>query len=151
MTSHSKSLQQSNPLILQSTGGAAAAINTGENAPFNVTGINPALAGSQSASLAVTGVKKVWGAAPVEDVKTPETSHANPVSTHVNSHYGGQSNLNQGSSSTPSTAAKASKVVPKESKADRKKSKANAALFGGISAANQDSSDSDDSDDSPAK
>ena len=42
VTKHSQTLQQSNPLIVASAGGAAAATNTGNAAPFNVTGINPA-------------------------------------------------------------------------------------------------------------
>ena len=68
MTKHSQSLQQSNPLILSSAGGAAASTNIAEAAPFNVTGINPGLSVG-NASLAMGSTKKVWGNASVEDVK----------------------------------------------------------------------------------
>lgn len=77
VTKHSQSLQASNPLIHASTGGAAAATNTGGAAPFNVTGIpqNPGVAGTSSATLAVGGVKRVWGQ--TEEVKADEPAQSN--------------------------------------------------------------------------
>ena len=146
VTKHSQSLQQSNPLILASQGGAAAATNTGEAAPFNVTGVNPGLSGAQNASLAITGVKKVWGAAPVEEAKVPEATSSTSVPTLNTPSQGGA----WGGASTATTTT-SSKPAKQETKADKKKAKAAAALFGGISAANKDSSDSDDSDDEPAE
>ena len=91
MTKHSATLQQSNPLIMQSQGGAAAATNTGTAAPFNVTGVNPNPAANVAApaSLAVNNVKRVWGAQSAEEVKAPEPEPTGPVTSHVNQHYGG--------------------------------------------------------------
>lgn len=64
---------------MSSAGGVGAAASSGEHAPFNVTGVNPAAnilpgaTGGGSASLAVTNVKRVWGAA-TEEPKAPEAS-----------------------------------------------------------------------------
>ena len=149
MTKHSATLQQSNPLIMQSQGGAAAATNTGSAAPFNVTGVNPnpAVANvAAPASLAVNNVKRVWGAASTEEVKAPEPDNPGPVTSHVNTHYGGQSNLNQAAAQPISTSTRPSavKTAPQESQAEKKRKKAAAKLFGGISGQRDgDSSDSD--------
>lgn len=84
---------------MSSAGGAGAAASGGEHAPFNVTGVNPAaniLPGANnavSASLAVTNVKRIWGAA-TEETKAQEASSASSTGAHVNQHYGGQNNLN---------------------------------------------------------
>ncbi len=61
---------------MSSAGGQAAAINTGKDAPFNVTGVQPntavAAAGGQAATLNVGNAKRVWGASAPEETKAPE-------------------------------------------------------------------------------
>ena len=87
MTKHSQSLQQSNPLIMSSSNGQAAAVNTGPQAPYNVTGVMPGATTSATtgeATLAINNVKRVWGAKPSEEeVKAPEPAPtaAQPTAT----------------------------------------------------------------------
>ena len=81
MTKHSQSLQQSNPLIMSSSNGQAAAVNTGPSAPYNVTGVmpgaTPVSATTGEATLAINNVKRVWGAKPSEEeVKAAEPAPA---------------------------------------------------------------------------
>lgn len=87
MTKHSQTLQQSNPLIMSSAGGQAAATNTGKAAPFNVTGIAPnmavAAAGGSAATLNVGNAKRVWGSTAPEEVKATEPVQSTP-SLNVN-------------------------------------------------------------------
>jgi len=137
VTKHSQSLQESNPLIMSSAGGQAAAVNTGTAAPFNVTGVNPAanLGGAGAignSNFAVSNVKRVWGAES-EEQKAPESTQS------MNMMSSGQPN----SAMPSSKPVAAAKKVPEPTKAERKKSKATAALFGGISGKKSDSSDDD--------
>ena len=79
---------------MASGSGQAAAVNTGQAAPFNITGINSAanvvpgttsVAATNNTTLAVNNVKRVWGATPSqEDAKQPEAPQASSTGAHVN-------------------------------------------------------------------
>ena len=117
---------------MSSGGGQAAAVNTGKDAPFNVTGIQPntavAAAGGQAATLNIGNAKRVWGSSAPEEVKAPDQT-TTPSSSSFNTSQSSAGGFNR-----PATSSQpAAKPAPVESKADKKKAKAAAALFGGIS------------------
>lgn len=104
---------------MQSQGGQAAHQNIAPQAPFNVTGINPAASKDPNATLAIGGVKKVWGAQSIaEEVKnTPDQSSSGPSLAKVSNPTFGPGSQAQ---SAPDAGAPSKNKAP-ENKADKKK------------------------------